>query len=147
MILTLMQTISPLLLPLKSSITKPINDSLNKNTHKISYFKITKFTPFYISHYSLNHLFTIGKIRNYDPPKQYYILSPYHDPTRPLSVLPKALNLNDDFLLPTHIPTNVPKFFPKMTKLVETALDDHSRSVLFIHPLFTNIAPLTNWLS
>ena len=48
-------------------------------------FQNYKFTsPFcYHSHYSLNHLYTIGTIRNYDPAKQYYILFPYHDPTRP----------------------------------------------------------------
>ena len=41
----------------------------------------------------------------------------------------EALNVNDDFLLPTHIPNAVPNFFPKMNKLVETPLDDHSRSL------------------
>ena len=41
----------------------------------------------------------------------------------------EALNVNDDFFLPTHIPNAVPNFFPKMNKLVETPLDDHSRSL------------------
>ena len=41
----------------------------------------------------------------------------------------EALNVNDDFLLPTHIPNAVSNFFPKMNKLVETPLDDHSRSL------------------
>ena len=77
----------------------------------------------------MNHLFTIGTIRNYDPVKQYFVLSSYHDPTRPLFVPQEALNVNDDFLLPTHIPNAVQNFFPKMTKLVETPLDDHSRSL------------------
>ena len=94
-------------------------------------FQNHKFTsPFsFHSHYSLNHLFTIGTIRNYDPVKQYFVLSSYHDPTRPLFVPQEALNVNDDFLLPTHIPNVVQNFFPKMTKLVETPLDDHSRSL------------------
>ena len=94
-------------------------------------FQNHKFTsPFsYHSHYSLNHLFTIGTIRNYDPGKQYFNLSSYHDPTRPLFVPQEALNVNDDFLLPTHIPNAVPNFLPKMTKLVETPLGDHSRSL------------------
>ena len=94
-------------------------------------FQNHKFTsPFsFHSHYSLNHLFTIGTIRNYDPVKQYFVLSSYHDPTRPLFVPQEALNVNDDFLLPTHIPNAVQNFFPKMTKLVETPLDDHSRSL------------------
>ena len=77
----------------------------------------------------MKHLFTIGTIRNYDPVKQYFILSSYHDPTRPLFVPQEALNVNDDFLLPTHIPNAVQNFFPKMNKLVETPLDDHSRSL------------------
>ena len=77
----------------------------------------------------MNHLFIIGTIRNYDPVKQYFILSSYHDPTRPLFVPQEALNVNDDFLLPTHIPNAVSNFFPKMNKLVETPLDDHSRSL------------------
>ena len=59
----------------------------------------------------MNHLFTIGTIRKYDPVEQFYILTTYHDPTRPLFVSPEALNVNDDFLLPTHIPTAVPNFF------------------------------------
>ena len=94
-------------------------------------FQNHKFTsPFsYHSHYSLNYLFTIGTIRNYDPVKQNFLLSSYHDPTRPLFVPQGALNVNDDFLLPTHIPTAVYNFFPKMNKLVETPLDDHSRSL------------------
>ena len=73
-------------------------------------FQNHKFTsPFsYHTHYSLNHLFTIGTIRNYDPVKQYYILTTYHDPTRLSFVPQEALNVNDDFLLPTHIPTAVP---------------------------------------
>ena len=83
----------------------------------------------YHSHYSLNQLFHIDTIRNYDPVKQYYILTTYHDPTRPLIVPQEALNVNNDFLLPTHIPTDVPNFFPKMNKLVETPLDDNSGSL------------------
>ena len=94
-------------------------------------FQNHKFTSplSYHSHYSLNHLFTIGTIRNYDPVKQYYILTSYQDLTRPLFVPPEALNLYDDFLLPKHIPTAGPNFFPKMNKLVETPLDDHSHSL------------------
>ena len=94
-------------------------------------FQNHQFTsPFsYHSHYSLNHLFTIGTIRNYDPVKQYYILTSYHDPTRPLFVPQEALNLNDDYLLPTHIPTAVPDLFPKRNKLVVTPLDGHFRTL------------------
>ena len=104
---------------------------LEQKHPQIFIFQSHKFTsPFsYHSHYSLNHLFTIGTIRNYDPVKQYFILSSYHDPTRPLFVPQEALNVHDDFLLPTHIPNAVPNFFPKMNKLVETPLDDHSRSL------------------
>ena len=46
-----------------------------------------------------------------------------------LYLFQEALNVNDDFQLPTHIPTAVPNFFPKMNKLVETPLYDHSRSL------------------
>ena len=61
--------------------------------------------------------------------EQYYILAFYHNPTRPLFDPQEALKLNDDFLFPTDIVTSVPNvFFPKMNKLVETPLDDHSRS-------------------
>ena len=122
--------ISPPLLLLKNFTTKPIISFLNKNILRI-FFKIHKLTsPFsYHSQYSLNHLFTICTIRNYDPVKQYYILTSYHDPTRPLVVPQQSFNSNDDFLLPTHIPTTVPNVFPKMNKLVETPLDYHSRSL------------------
>ena len=40
-------------------------------------------------------------IRN--PVKQYYILAPYHDTTRPLFVPQEAPALDDDFLRPNHI--------------------------------------------
>ena len=85
---------------------------------------ISPFPPT-TTHYSLNHLYAVGIIRKYDSVKQYYILAPHHDPTRPLFVPQKALNLNDDFLLPTR----VPNFFPKMITLVETPLDDLSSSL------------------
>ena len=104
-------------------------------------FQNHKFTsPFsYHFHYSLNHPFTIRTIRNYDPVRQYFNLFSYHDPTRPLFVPQEALNVNDDFLLPTHIPNANPNFFPKMNKLVETPLDDHSRSLYtaLIHKHFS----------
>ena len=48
-------------------------------------------------------------------------------------------NSNDDFLLPTHIPIAVSSFFPKMNKLVETPLDDHSRSLYtgLVHKIYS----------
>ena len=76
----------------------------------------------------MNHLHNTGTTRTYDPVKQYYNLAPYHDPTRPVFVPRESRNLNGDFLLTTHIPTNVANFFPKVTKLVETPLDDQSHS-------------------
>ena len=78
-------------------------------------FQNHKFaSPFsYYFPYSLNHLFTIGTIRNYDPVKQYYILTTYHNSIRPLFVPQEALDVNDDFLLPTHIPAAVIIFSQK----------------------------------
>ena len=122
--------VSPQLLLLKN-FTIRLFLFLEKKHPQNFIFQNHKFTSpiSYHSHYSLNHLFTIGTIRNYDPVKQCFILSSYHDPTRPLFVPQEALNVNDDFLLPTHIPNAVPNFFPKMNKLMETPLDDHSRSL------------------
>ena len=82
----------------------------------------------YRFHHSLNHLYTIGLVRNYDPFKQNYTLAPYHDPTHPLFVPQEALNLNYDYLLPTHVPTSVANFFPKLNNVVGTPLDGQSRS-------------------
>ena len=64
-------------------------------------FQNHKFTsPFsYHSHYSLNRLFTIGTIRNYDPVKQYFILSSYHDPTRRYLYLKKPSMLTMSFFV------------------------------------------------
>ena len=62
---------------------------------------------------SLNHLYIVSLIRNYDPVKQVYNLVPSHNPTRPLFVPQEALNLNDEYLLPTHVPNILVKFFPK----------------------------------
>ena len=86
-------------------------------------------SPFsYHSHHSLNHHYTTDTIRNYDPVKQNFVLTSYHDPIRPLFVPQEAFNLNDDFLLPTHVPTSVANFFPKTNKVVETPLNDHADS-------------------
>ena len=51
-----------------------------------TFSKKYKFTSLYCyqAHYSLNHLFIIGTIPNYDPGKQYYTLRPYLDTVRPL---------------------------------------------------------------
>ena len=70
----------------------------------------------------------MGNNSENNPVKQNYILVPYHDSTHPLFVQ-EALNLNDDFFLPTHFPNSVGNFFPKMNKLVEIPLEDHSRSL------------------
>ena len=93
-------------------------------------FQNHKFTsPFsYHSHYSSNHPYTIGTIRKYEPVKQYYNAS-YQDLTGLIFVPQETPNLTNDFLLPTHVQTSVANFFLKMNKLVETPLDDHSRSL------------------
>ena len=103
---------------------------MNKNTHKISFYKTTKLLhlPRTTLTTHLNHLYTIGTIRNYDPVKQYYIFASYHDPTRSLFVPQKALPLNDDFLLPIHDQTSASNFFPKMKNVIATPLDDNYRS-------------------
>ena len=116
---------------LKISSIKLINFSQIENTAKKFILQSPKFTSTfsYHAHYFLNHLYTIGLFRYFDSGKQYYILSSYHDPTRPLIVSQVSLNLNDDFLQPTQTPTNVHYFFPKLIKLVETPFDDHSRTL------------------
>ena len=90
MIFTLKPTILPLLLS-KNFTIKPINLFLNKTPPEchISNHKIT----FLFAYYSLNHFFTVGTIRNYDPIKQNYMLSPYHVPIRPLFV-PKERSIS-----------------------------------------------------
>ena len=70
-------------------------------------------------------MYAIGTTLNYDPIKQYYIPSPYHDPTCPLICPQDPFNLAMIILLPTQFPN----FFQKMNKLVETPLDGHSRSL------------------
>ena len=95
-------------------------------------------SPFtYHSHYSSNHLYTIGTISNYDPAKQYYFLPTNHEPTRPLFVPQEALNVNGDFLLPTHVPTKVTNFFPKMNKLVENSFNDQMVTIALSLSLFS----------
>ena len=79
----------------------------------------------------MNHLYTAGTVRNYYPVKQYFILTSYHDPTFqwPLFIAEEAPNLNDAFLLPTHVPTSVANVFTKMNKIVKICRDDLSRSL------------------
>ena len=84
MILTLMPKTLPLLLPSKSFTIKHINFLLNKNTPNISYFKttnspllsLTLLTILYITSLLLVQSITTTQSNN------YYIFSPYHDPTR-----------------------------------------------------------------
>ena len=102
---------------------------LEQKHHRNSFFQNHKFTSPLSSnsHYSLNHLYTIGEVSNYDPVKQYYILIQCHDPNRPLFVPQEVLNGNDVFLLPTHAANSSANFFPKLNEFVE--IDDHSRSL------------------
>ena len=94
-----------ILIHILSNIIHQIPEYLKKSLSKLNLL-IIKLA-------SLHHLFTIGTIRNYDLAKQYYFLTSYLDPTRPLFVPQEAFNWNDDYILPTHIPTAVPNFSPK----------------------------------
>ena len=93
-------------------------------------------------------MYAIGTTLNFDAIKQYYIPSPYHDPTRPLICPQDPFNLAMIILLPTQFPN----FFPKMNKLVETPLDGaHYRFHLFItttplHKLNFIFAKLSSFL-
>ena len=130
MILTLLPTILELLLLSKNFTTKPINFFLYKNHPNFHNSKSQIHPPLlYHSHYSLNHLFTINTTRTYNPIKPYYILSPYHDPTRFFCSPGVKLSISMMIFLPTQIPNNVSKCFPKMCKIVETPLDHLSRSL------------------
>ena len=147
---------STLLLRLKKFITKTYQLFLEHKHPQNFIFQTHNVTSLfsYHSHYSSNHLYTTGTIGNYDPVEQYSIFTSYHDPTRPLFVpqdalnlndefilpthVPEALNLNDGFLLPTHVPTSVAN--SKLNKLVETPLDDHCRSLYtsLVHKHYSN---------
>ena len=125
----------PTLFLLKNFTNKLINVSSKKKRSQFFFQNHKVTSPFsYQSHYSFKHLFTIGTLRNYDPVKQYYILITYHDPTRPLFVPQETLIINEDFLLPyifySHIFLVLFLTFPqKMNKLVESPIEDHSRSL------------------
>ena len=86
----------------------PLVKKLNHQTYKLFLeqkhpqnfiFQNYKFTSLFshFAQYSLDHLLTFGTIRTYDPIKQYYILSRYLDPTRPLIVPQEALRPNGAF--------------------------------------------------
>ena len=89
-----------------------------------------KYTsPFnYHTHYRLDLKASTGHIRNYDAMKQYYIFCPTNDPTRPLIVPQEYLIVSDDSLLPSNIPTKVSTPFAPLESLLDSPLDDHSRS-------------------
>ena len=143
MILTRTIMILQLLLPVKKLHPDSITFFAQKHPQNFIFLNHKFTSPFsYYSHFSLYHLYIIGTICKYDPVKQYYFLSSYHDPNRPLFLPQETLNLNDDFLLPTHVPNSVENFFPKMNNLVETSLDDHSVTLYTLY--FINVTLLHN---
>ena len=58
---------------------------------------------------------------------QFFELSPNDDPTRPLFVPQDTIDLYDH--LPNQNPTSVANFFPQKNKLLQSLLDDSSRSL------------------
>ena len=67
-------------------------------------------------------------LRNYDPIKQYFCLSPHNDTSRPLIVPQEYLIHFDNFLLPCNIPTQIVKPLTVIKHLVSSPLDDKDTS-------------------
>ena len=109
-------------------------------------FQNHKFTsPFtFLGPYYLEHNFTIGTIRNYDPLKQAFLFLPYKNPNRPLIILQEDLILSDDYLTPANMPTHVQELSPYFQKILSSPLTDNERS--YYHTLvqkrYTNAALL-----
>ena len=61
---------------------------------------------------------TEGKIRNYDPIKQYFILQPKSDPTRLLIVPQEYLIKNDDMSPYESIPEKVENTLPQIKTII-----------------------------
>ena len=82
----------------------------------------------------MTHLYAIdlariaGYLRNHDPIKQYFCLSPYNDTSRPLIVLQEYLIHSDDFLLPCNVPSQIVKPLFVIKHLVSSPLDDKDKS-------------------
>ena len=65
----------------------------------------------YLSHYQNDHQAIVGTLRNFDPVKQYYILTTHKNPTRPSIVLQEVIVLaDDDECLPSDIPHAITHF-------------------------------------
>ena len=71
------------------------------STHFLAYIALSKFKKF---------------SKKLTKQYYYYIFAPYHDPTRPHFVPQEALNLNDDFLIRTHVLTRLQFFFKILKK-------------------------------
>ena len=118
-------TLTPLILLLLLLIKK-----LHRQFHQLFLEKNTQNNKnFTFSHYSLNHIYSIGTTRNIRTRLNKITSSLQIMTLHAFFVPQEALNLNDDFLSPTKVPTSVANFFPKQNKLVETTLDNHSRSL------------------
>ena len=74
--------------------------------------------------YQIDQEKTKGKIRNYDPIKQYFILQPKSNPTRPLIVPQEYLINNDDMSpyasMPEKVENTLPQLKSLLSKLQET---------------------------
>ena len=70
---------------------------------------------------------TKGKIRNYDPIKQYFILQPKSDPTRPLIVPQEYLINNDDMSPYESIPEKVDNTLPQLKPLLTKPMQENEK--------------------
>ena len=78
--------------------------------------------------YTPDHSCIQRYIRNYNPIKQYFLLLPYNNTSRPPIVPQENLIHFDDFLLPCNIPTQIVKPLTVIKQLVSSPLDDKDKS-------------------
>ena len=134
----------PSIYDLKTDESDPSFLSISqKATHHQTYTKFPQHTkpqnyifvnykytsPFTMtSMYTLDHSCITGKLRNYDPIKQYYCLLPYNNTSRPLIVPQEYLLHFDGFLLPCNVPTQIVKPLAVFKHLVSTPLVDKDKT-------------------
>ena len=96
------------------------------------FFNPNYTSPFtFNSEYLIDYTKTKGKLRNYDPLKQSFLLLPNENPKRPIIIPQEYLILNDDSLLQEDIPQNISDLLPPLQHIASQPLGDSEKSYYY----------------
>ena len=101
----------------------------HKEPENYLFFKSKYTSPFtFNAEYLIDQTKIKGKLRNYDPLKQSFLLPPNDNPKRPIIVPQEYLILNDDSLLQENIPQSISDPLPPIQTIAFQHLGDCEKS-------------------